>query len=127
MESQLAGGTQPLPRSRPVRSWLVIELILGIPATAFGAFAALMSPMLFDAPGSASNPPVLLLFGSIVAFPLMCILGIALAWIAFARHRDRGAMWLSLSPLLPILTGIGALVWFGDQQWRTIRTMTAAL
>ena len=112
MESQLAGGiTQPTPGNRRVRSWLIIELILGIPATVFGAFAALMSPMLFDAPGSDSNPPVLLLFGSLVAFPLTCILGIALAWIAYVRHRDRGAMWLSLLPILPILTGIAALVW----------------
>lgn len=112
MDSQFAGGTtQPTPRKRGVRSWLIIELILGVPATVFGAFMALMSPMLFDAPGSDSNPPVLLLFGSIVAFPLTCIAGIALAWIAYVRHRDRGAMWLSLLPVLPILAGIGALVW----------------
>lgn len=98
--------------SRPVRVWLIIETILAIPAIALGGFAALMSPMMFDAPGSTSNPQVLVLFFSVIAFPIACVAGVALAWIAFARRRDRGALWFSLLPLLPAVTaGVAAAFW----------------
>ena len=90
---------------------MIIETVLGVPAVVFGAVMALMSVMMFDAPGSESNPPVILLFSSVVGFPLSCIFGVALAWIAIARRRDRGALWFSLLPLLPIITGVVAIVW----------------
>lgn len=96
---------------RAVRTWVIIETVLGVPAVGLGAVVALMSVMMFDAPGSESNPPVILLFSSVVGFPLACIVGVTLAWIAIARGRDRGAMWLSLLPLLPIMTGVAAIVW----------------
>lgn len=96
---------------RPVRTWIIIETALGIPAVLIGVVMALMSVMMFDAPGSETNPPVIVLFASMVAFPLACIVGIALAWVAVARRRDRRAMWFSLLPLLPIVTGVLAIVW----------------
>jgi hypothetical protein len=99
------------PTGRPVRTWIVIETVLVVPAVVIGAVMALMSVMMFDAPGSEHNKALILLFSSMVAFPLACIVGVALGWIAIARHRDRGAMWFSLLPLLPITTGIAGIIW----------------
>lgn len=99
------------PRRRPVRIWLIIATLLGLPAVPVGGFMALMSVMLFDSPGSERNAAVILFFISMVAFPLACIAGIVMAWIAFGRGRDRRALWLSLLPLIPVVTGILAAVW----------------
>jgi len=101
----------PASKKRPVRTWLIIETIVSIPAIAIGAFVAAMSVMMFDAPGSAQNPALILLFCSIAGLPVSLLVGVVLAWIALAMKRDRGALWLSLLPLLPILTGIVALLW----------------
>lgn len=96
---------------RPVRTWLIIETILGIPAIAIGGVMALMSPMMFDAPGSTDNSAMVLLFSSIVGLPLSLIVGLLFGWIAIAMKRDRGALWFSLLPVLPILSAIVAVIW----------------
>jgi hypothetical protein len=90
---------------------MIIESILAVPAVVIGAFMALMSVMMFDAPGSERNPAVILLFSSVVAFPLACIVGVILGWIAIGRQRDRGAMWFSLLPLVPIASAVAAMIW----------------
>jgi ABC-type Fe3+ transport system permease subunit len=95
---------------RPVRIWLIIESILAVPAVLAGGFMAIMSPMMFDAPGSTDNPAILALFFSVIAFPLACIVGVLAGWIAFARKRDRLALWLSLLPLIPLVTGVIAAI-----------------
>lgn len=101
----------PVAKKRPVRTWLIIETILGIPAIAIFGFTALMSPMLFDAPGSTDNSAMMLLFSSMVGLPLSILAGLVLGWIAIAMKRDRGALWLSLLPLLPILGIVIAVLW----------------
>lgn len=113
MQAQAIAGepAPPASKKRPVRTWLIIETIVSIPAIAIGAFVAAMSVMMFDAPGSAQNPALILLFCSIAGLPVSLLVGVVLAWIALAMKRDRGALWLSLLPLLPILTGIVALLW----------------
>jgi hypothetical protein len=90
---------------------LIIESILALPATALGGMMAVMSPMMFDAPGSNTNPPVILLFFSTLSFPLVCLVSVILAWVAFGWRKNRGAFWLSLMPLLPVLSALIAIVW----------------
>ena len=113
MQEQSIAGEPAAPASkrRPVRTWLIIETIVSIPAIAIGAFVAAMSVMMFDAPGASENPAVILLFCSIAGLPVSLLAGVVLAWIALAMKRDRGALWLSLLPLLPLLTGLIALLW----------------
>jgi ABC-type sulfate transport system permease subunit len=53
----------------------------------------------------------IILFCSIVGVPLSLLVGVVFAWIAFAMKRDRGALWFSLLPLLPVITGVVALLW----------------
>jgi hypothetical protein len=102
---------EPSPRRRPVRTWLIVETILGLPAIAITGFMALMSPMMFDAPGSTENPAVVLLFASMVGLPLSLVVGLLVGWIAIALKRDRAALWFSLLPLLPILAAVVAILW----------------
>ena len=113
MEAQSIAGepAPPAPKRRPVRTWLIIETILSIPGIVVGAFVAAMSVMMFDAPGSNENPALILLFCSIAGLPVSLFAGVVLAWIALAMKRDRAALWLSLLPLLPLLTGVVALLW----------------
>ncbi len=113
MQAQSIAGepAPPAAKRRPVRTWLIIETIVSIPAIAIGAFVAAMSVMMFDAPGASKNPALILLFCSIAGLPVSLLAGVVLAWIALAMKRDRGALWLSLLPLLPLLTGVIALLW----------------
>ena len=97
------------PARRRVRIWLIVETMLCIPAVLLGAVAALMSPMMFDAPGSTSEPQVVMLFWSAISFPFVCIFAVVSAWIAFARRSERMAMGLSLLPVIPVVTGLIAL------------------
>jgi hypothetical protein len=99
------------PARRPVRTWLILETVLAIPSVAIGGFMAMMSVMMFDAPGTERNPAVILLFSSMVAFPLACLAAVILGWIAIGMRRDRLALWLSLLPVLPIVTGVIGIVW----------------
>ncbi|MBO6772349.1 MAG: hypothetical protein JJ898_13515 [Thalassospira sp.] len=45
----------------------------------------MFSPMMFDAPGSENNLLTELLFYSVLAFPVLCLVGGILPWI-FRRH-----------------------------------------
>jgi len=52
-----------------------------------GLLMALFTPMMFDAPGSESNPQAWLMAGVVVSFPLLCGLSIAGSWIAWRITR----------------------------------------
>lgn len=75
-----------------------------------GLLGALLSPMMFDAPGSANNPVAWMNALIIVSFPCLCILSIVIVWIVYARHKRRptrgtmaGQLIAAGLPLLPIL------------------------
>jgi len=107
-----AGDAASIRVRRPVRIWLIVETILAIPAALLGGFAAIMSPMMFDAPGSTGNPQLVVMFLSVIAFPVLCVFAVVSAWIAFAYRADRIALWLSLLPALPLIGGAVALLLF---------------
>ena len=110
-QSSVGELAQPVPKKRrPVRTWLIVETIVGIPAILIGGVMAMMSPMMFDAPGSTENSAMMMLFSSIVGLPLSIIAAILFGWIAIALKRDRAALWISLLPLLPILGVIVAFL-----------------
>ena len=46
-----------------------------------GIAFALMAPMLFDAPGSTSNPATVTLFWSIFTYPVVSLLSIIVGWL----------------------------------------------
>lgn len=71
----------------PDRKGMRIGLtVLSILAALFSAPLVMFSPMIFDAPGSENNPATQMLFYSILAFPVLCLMGGILPWV-FRRHR----------------------------------------
>ena len=64
-----------------------------------GILPAMMSPMMFDSPGSTSNPVTVALAISVAVFPLFCLAAAALPWLL--RHWSL-AKWVFLLPLVDI-------------------------
>jgi hypothetical protein len=94
-------------------SWSIataVWLLVGLGAT----LPAMMSPMMFDSPGSTSNPIVIGLAISVAVFPLFCLAAAALPWIL--RHWSL-AKWVFLLPLVDIgviIALLAALQYFYD-------------
>jgi len=81
---------------------LIITTILFLLLITPGVYVAMMSVMLFDAPGSTENPTVVGFFYSIVSFPVMCGLS-PVSWIFYALKLYKTAIIVSLSPVLSII------------------------
>lgn len=65
--------------------------VLSILAALLSLPMVMMSPMMFDAPGSDNNPITQMMFYSLLAFPVLCLMGGILPWI-FKRHAI--SIWL---------------------------------
>jgi hypothetical protein len=84
-------------------SWGLLTALWVLAALA-GVLPAMMSPMMFDAPGSSTNPLTIVFALLVATFPLVCIAGAVLPWIL---RRWRFAKWLFVLPLLHL--GIAAV------------------
>lgn len=72
---------------------------------------ALLSVMMFDAPGSQENPATNLLFWSVFLFPLTCVVSVACAWGLYAAKVRRWAILVTGLPMINVLLGVIAIVW----------------
>ena len=94
--------------------WLRVVLILATVLWALAGAASLLVvlfvPMLFDAPGSTSDPFAVTLAVSIVLFPLACLVSIVGSWIGYRKRRLRGSILFALLPLLPVAGALFAMV-----------------
>ena len=94
-------------------SWSIataVWLLVGLGAT----LPAMMSPMMFDSPGSTSSPITIGLALSIALLPLFCLAAAVLPWIL--RHWS-SAKWIFLLPLVDIgviIALLAALQYFYD-------------
>jgi len=70
----------------------------------------MLTPMLFDAPGTSQNAIVITLALSIVTFPLVCGLAIALSWAALYIRSAALAIAGTLLPLANIAVAIGMVL-----------------
>lgn len=77
-----------MPHKKGLRIGLTILSIL---VAVMSMPMVMFSPMMFDAPGSENNPITQLLFCSVLAFPVLCLMGGILPWI-FKRHPK--SIWL---------------------------------
>jgi hypothetical protein len=89
-----------------------------------GLFMAMMSPMMFDAPGSEKNGHVIVMFVSVLAFPILCLVSILATWLTWRFTRDAVIAGRRLLPLvaalLPVLSIIGftiAAILQGDKSF----------
>lgn len=81
------------------RSYLVAGTVLSVLAGVLGLVPALMSPMMFDTPGSQELISIWLLFGLIAAFPLVCFLAPVASYLAYRAGRNGWSVALLVSPL----------------------------
>jgi hypothetical protein len=86
-------------------SWAVG--LLGV----LGIFPALLSVMLFDAPGSENQPATRLAAECIVMFPIACLFGLSVGWSVFRQGRERWALAIVCTPLLVILLFVASLAY----------------
>lgn len=74
----------------------IIMLLILIPA----ALGAIMSPFVFD---SGASRMTWLIFGTLVALPILIVSTQIIAWIAYVRHNYDFAFKVSLVPVFDIL------------------------
>ena len=89
---------------------IVVSGLAGMALPGAGG-AALMSPMMAAAPGALEDPATVLLLITVITFPITLILGVAIAWILFARQNYNWAWRVSLLPTLNLGLGAIALTW----------------
>lgn len=84
--------------------WLVMAAGSTVPA--------LMSVMIFDAPGSEDNGLVWWLVGSLCAFPVLCLVsagGVWIGWLLARRVADRRPELARLAVVLPAVLPLAAV------------------
>ncbi len=93
-----------MPHKKGLRIGLTILTVL---AALMSMPMVMFSPMMFDAPGSDENVLTQFLFFSVLAFPVLCLMGGILPWV-FKRHPNSiwlyGLSGLALTQLLLAIT-----------------------
>lgn len=77
----------------------IIFLIILIPSI----FGAMMSPMMFDAPGSEKSRKTWTLFWCMVALPISIIITQIISWIAYSNQNYDLALRINALPAFDIL------------------------
>lgn len=77
----------------------IILLVILIPTI----FAAVMSPMMFDAPGSEKSPKTWTLFYCMISLPILIIIAQIVSWIAYSNQNYDLALKITALPALDIL------------------------
>lgn len=95
----------------PARTWMLATTIVFGILGLLSLLPALTSFFLFDAPGSEKNPCTIALFISALTMPLNCAASMALSWIFYLRKHFAAARWISLFPVINLVTGACALLW----------------
>lgn len=77
----------------------LIFLIILIPSL----FGAMMSPMMFDAPGSEKSNKTWILFCCMMALPILIIISQVISWIAYRNENHNLALKINALPALDVL------------------------
>ena len=77
----------------------IILLFILIPSI----FGAIMSPMMFDAPGSEKSKKTWTLFYCMIALPISIIIAQIISWIAYSNQNYDLALKINALPALDVL------------------------
>lgn len=77
-----------------------IIFLIGLIPSGFGA---IMTPFMFDAPGSESNTKTWILAGSLVALPVLIIITQIISWIAYSNQNFNLALKINAIPTVDIV------------------------
>ena len=72
----------------------------------------MMSPMMFDAPGSADSPFAMPLLYSVLAFPVSIIVAIIGSLISYSLKKLKLAVLFTLLPVLDFIVAVGLMGMF---------------
>ena len=78
--------------------WIILTVLWVLFAMP-SAFMAMMSPMMFDAPGSTESPLTVAASILVVALPLAWLIGAGIPWIFFKKPWG---IWLFAIPLVDV-------------------------
>lgn len=96
-----------------MRRLTLVALVLASVGVGLGVLAVLplmlMSPMVFDAPGSAGAPLPLLFMAGLFSFPPLALYGLVRAWRTHRGGDDRGALLCLLIPTLAVGLAFAAI------------------
>jgi len=94
--------TQPIQSRRPwpLLAWMIITQLLMLVSLLGWAVVAGLSFMAFDA-GYSTGAAIFV--GVIWSYPIIVLISILLAWIAYHRAKHRAAAIWSVFPFLPIV------------------------
>ncbi len=86
-----------------LRPWLrAVNIIVGC-TTFFSLPVIMMSPMMFDAPGSSENKLLVFTFYAIISYPIVAIGSLLLAWLLFKKELYKPSFILSLLPFIDLI------------------------
>jgi|GEM_PF-1203962 len=94
-----------------VQLWMTIGYWLFLITGFLSLPAAMMSPMMFDSPGSTSNTATNVLFYSVLTYPVMAGIALFLAGMAARNFGDITGLVVRWLPLLNICLIILAIVY----------------
>jgi hypothetical protein len=104
MTSTTDQPTSPSFSGRKKLLWAGLTLFWGLAALGSG-LPAMMSPMLFDAPGSENNTTLWALAGAILSLPPLCLIAAGLPWL-FRRRRFAGLLFLAPMPAIAAILAL---------------------
>lgn len=90
--------------------WLIVVYVLALLTVLAWPLVAFMSVFAFDAPGSAQNPAVWAGVITVLAYPLLPLVGIPGSFFAFRRDHRRLSYTLAGIGSIPLLIGILGLL-----------------
>jgi hypothetical protein len=99
-----------MTQSPALRNILIVVTVVGILLLMAAAFPLGMSPEIFDSGESVTTWSI---FTALWLLPALLILGIATAWIGFARNAPRIVTCGLALAALPVLIAIGIIVMAG--------------
>ncbi len=94
---------------KKLKIWLIVSTVLYGILVILSIPVIIMSPMMFDAPGSLENGVLNMLFASLVVFPVVVIISIIAEWILYNKGKIKISLIFSFLPIadvLIILSGI---------------------
>ena len=88
--------------------WLGVATAISLAASIAGAFAAILSPMVFDPRQNLLNPAAWIAFLLIVSFWAVCIAAPYGAWVAYFRGQ-RLLTWTAMAaPVVWIIAAVAS-------------------
>ncbi|MHC2067751.1 hypothetical protein ACYFX5_09785 [Bremerella sp. T1] len=92
-----------------MRLYLSLMTVFLLGVALLGAWPALFSVMIFDAPGSAAKPELWMLFLSVFSLPAVCVFAVVMAWKFYKEGNwplARGAILLPTINLLGLAVAV---------------------